>query len=146
LEGEPAPTTTLPSNDSGINISEELKNCTIWKSMEGNQKAADNTNEIRERKPHKHKHKKHKHKHKHHRHRGDDFGQERKLSTVADAPDLEMLANDDETESQAIPLVTLTTVDEHEKKVEDETETTMHAEDDGDQHIKDTKPLRPVSV
>ena len=114
--------------------------------MEGNQQAAENTNQPRERKPHKHKHKKHKHKHKHHRHRGDDFGNERKLSTVADAPDLEMLANNDDSNSQAIPLVTLTTVDEHENKEENATETTMNTEDGGDQHIKDTKPLRPVSV
>ncbi len=122
--------------------------------MEGNQQAAEANDGPRERKPHKPKKHKHKHKHKHHRHRGDDFGNERKLSTVTDAPDLEMMANEDDNDSPAIPLVTLTTVDEQEKKEDATTETTpnaeedddRHIEEDDDRHIEDTKPLRPVSV
>ncbi|XP_028410441.1 sodium bicarbonate cotransporter 3-like isoform X2 [Dendronephthya gigantea] len=114
----------LVHNDSGINISEELKNCTIWKVMEGNQQTDEASDEPREHKTPKRKHKhKNRHKHKHRHRRGNDYGYERKLSTVTDKPDLEILANEEDEDSPAIPLVTLTTFDEHDAKKDPTTES-----------------------
>lgn len=96
-------------NDSGINISEELKSTSIWKSMVVNRGNASNLDGLRVRKP-----RKHKHKYRRHRHNKDldDETLERKLSVVPDAPDLEKIANDDDAESAALPLVTVDSADE----------------------------------
>lgn len=107
-------TNALGYTDSGINISEELRSTSIWQSMASNQKDDTDSNDLRERKPHKHRH---RHHHHHKKDKGrSDGSSERKLSTVADAPDLEVLASED-TGSVAIPLITLTTVDERNTDV-----------------------------
>ena len=84
--------------------------------MASNQKDNTDSNDLRERKPHKHRH---RHHHRHKKDKGRSHGSsERKLSTVADAPDLEVLENTNEdTGSVAIPLITLTTVDERNSDV-----------------------------
>lgn len=136
---------TLKYTDSGINISEELKSTSIWRSMEGNQEPPTIQDGIRERKPHK----PHKHKHKHRHHKKDRRSEgisERKLSTVRDAPDLETLANEDDSGSPAIPLVTLTTFDEYgtEEHASDDNVATealdsvVHAPED---NTSDVKPI-----
>ena len=105
--------------------------------MESNQQTTESSDWPREHKLPKRKHK-HKHKHKHHRRRGNDFGYERKLSTVTDKPELEILANEEDINSPAIPLVT---VDEHDAKKDATTETNLNPEDNGDQHSNKTKRL-----
>lgn len=115
--------------------------------MEGNHRNHERSDQPRERKPSKRKNKhKHKQKHKHHRPQGNDSGNDRKLPSVTNKLDMETLANEDDTDSQAIPLVILTADDENKPTKVTRTETTMNLEDDDDQYAKDTKPLRPISV